>query len=324
MRWLALSAILLTAAGCQQDKGMGRTDSASHWMQGCLASAECGDLSCICGVCTAPCDTAICGELGGECTVAPLCEAAAPLCVRPGSQADMSVDGGVRDMTMDAAPIQDLGPPLDMTPIADLGPDLAVDMLLPDAAPDMLPPLPMGECANPDSGCQTDVACGGDPCSALLPAGPCVCVPPVVPRVVACVEGCCDTSECVDPALCQGVGLDAQDALCGEALEPADNACVPERCDHDVDCGLGQTCIRPGEWGHVRSACVLARCAQDADCDARAGGQCLGFFTPCSVRGFACAYPDDVCRVDADCPDRGGPRVCVPVEGGGTECIPTP
>ena len=72
MRWLALSAIMLTAAGCQQDRGRGRTDSASHWMTSCLASDECGALSCLCNVCTAPCDAAVCGELGGECSVAPL------------------------------------------------------------------------------------------------------------------------------------------------------------------------------------------------------------------------------------------------------------
>jgi hypothetical protein len=301
MRWLALTAIFWVAAcqqGCQQDKGLGRTDSESHWMQGCLASAECGDLACLCGVCTAPCDTATCGELGGECSIAPLCEAAEALCVRPEDQPSRV------DMTRpDAA---------------------AFDAALPDlGAPDMATP-PVGECANPDSQCQIDGACGGNPCSALYPASPCVCVAPAEARVVPCVEGCCDSAQCEGAARCQGVGLDAQDALCGEALEPTDNACVPERCNHDVDCGLGQTCIRPGEWGHVRSACVLARCTQDADCDAGAGGQCLGFFTPCYTRGFACAYPADVCRVDADCPDRDGPQVCLPIEGGGTECRAAP
>jgi hypothetical protein len=306
MRWLALTAIFWVAAcqqGCQQDKGLGRTDSESHWMQGCLASEECGDLSCLCGVCTAPCDTAICGELGGECSIAPLCEAAEALCVRAEDQPSTMDMTGPDAATFDAA-----------------GPDTGV----PDAASPDLGAPPVGECANPDSECQVDGACGGAPCSALYPASPCVCVPPVAPRVVPCVDGCCDSAQCEGAARCQGAGLDAQDALCGEALEPADNACAPERCNHDVDCGVGQTCIRPGEWGHVRSACVLARCTEDAQCDARAGGQCLGFFTPCYTRGFACAYPDDPCRADADCPDRGGPRVCLPVEGGGTECVAAP
>ena len=322
MRWLALSAIMLTATSCQQDRGRGRTDSASHWMTGCLASEECGALSCLCGVCTAPCDTAVCGELGGECSAAPLCEAAAPLCVRPQDQPpimDMMLDAGP-DMTLDAAP--------DMTPDVAL-PDLAVpdaalpDMAVPDAAlPDMA--VPVGECTNPDSMCQVDGACGGSPCSALLPAGPCVCVAPVAPRTVLCAGGCCSSAECEGAEGCQGIGLDAQDALCGDAVEPADNACMPEPCNHDVDCGAGQTCVRPGEWGHVRAACVPAGCTQDADCDAHAGGQCLGFFTPCNTRGFACAYPDDVCRVDDDCEDLGGPRICLPVDGGGTECVAVP
>lgn len=341
--WWGLA--LLGLWGCQRD-GTGSVDSESHWMSPCAVDADCGGaLRCECGVCTEPC-SATCE---GTCSPGPLCaSAAAPACVPacegacPGAHLACvdavclplasAADRGVIDAAIDQS-VPDAGPdggdlamldmtPVDMTP-GDMTPlDMApVDMAPDGPPPDMAPPL--GECAHPDSTCQADVQCGGRPCSALYPTDPCTCLARApAPTVVACVAGCCGDDCGADT--CQAIGLDAQDQLCGDQPAPVDNACVAERCTHDDACGIGMTCIRPGEWGHVRSACVLARCRQDADCDAEPGGRCLGFFTPCHVRGFACAYPSDPCRVDADCPDRGGPRVCLPVEGGGTECAPIP
>jgi hypothetical protein len=362
MKWMLGIVCLLAMPACQKDRSIGRTDSASHWMQGCNADAECGPLACICGVCTLPCADAECAELGGECAlrastcaaaggsceVAPVCEAApAPLCVtRCGSGLqwtaggecepipDMQVDQGVMDMRVDArmrdmtidARTMDMAMDRAIDAMPDQAIDLGMDMDLgTDMEPDVLIDAGIRECSNPESTCQLDVLdCEGRPCSALFPTGPCVCTMPEPPRIVPCAGGCCGPGECGEEAVCQGIGLDQQNALCNAMPEPVDNECVRQRCTHDADCGVGFTCIRPGEWGHVRSACVPARCVQDSDCDREPGGQCLGYFTPCYNRGFACAYPSDPCRQDADCDQRGGPRICLPREGGGTECTPIP
>ncbi len=90
MRRLALAGLLLTSAvvfsSCENaDPGAG---SNTNWLRSCDKDADCGDqLSCLCGVCTAPCDDA-CPDLPSAVCAAPdsasvraLCgdDAAAPL-----------------------------------------------------------------------------------------------------------------------------------------------------------------------------------------------------------------------------------------------------
>lgn len=233
-----------------------------------------------------------------------------------GGALDMGPDGDI-DAMADAEP-GDMSPDPDMMPAPDLAP--APDM----GPPDMAPPME-GECSHPDSECFADGQCPDGVCSAALPGGPCVCVAPGPPvERVMCGEGaCCEDVDCpADDGVvrrCQAEGLDPQNQACGAM--PAANVCVGEACARDEDCGAGKTCIRPGEYGHAISACVDATCATDDDCVARDEGQCTPFFTACFVRGFHCTYLGDACRVDADCPERGAPKVCLPLDNGrGTEC----
>lgn len=79
---LALTGL---AWGCVDGGGGGdpSTDSGSHWLEPCEDDAVCGDLACVCGVCTASCDAA------GACE--GLAEAV--VCVAPGALAGADCAG---------------------------------------------------------------------------------------------------------------------------------------------------------------------------------------------------------------------------------------
>jgi hypothetical protein len=328
----------MALAGCGDGKkgGGGSVDSESHWLQACAADAECGDLRCLCGVCTLPCaagceglgESAVCGGLVGGGCEAPV-EVCTATCDEAAVCGALPCHAGVCQRLVDH---HDAAPPdaatRDAAPSDAASPDGAfADAAVPDGAvvPDAGP-----TCADPASTCRTN-----DDCGPLLCGGGdrCACVaPPVETHPCPPAEGCCSAADC--PAgpgrpICQRQGHDAQDAYCGGAGPPAVNECVTDECARDGDCGAGRVCVRAGEHAYVRSACVPAACRVDADCAARAGGRCTAFFTPCWSRGFACSYADDPCRVDADCPQRGIPRVCLPRDDGfpGTVCaeaLPAP
>jgi hypothetical protein len=85
----ALTKLLLTAAiaaalaGCQGANGGPSDDSETHWYAPCEADAGCsGGLSCLCGVCTVPCDEA--GACDGD-TTACLPQSAVAACKQPGA-----------------------------------------------------------------------------------------------------------------------------------------------------------------------------------------------------------------------------------------------
>lgn len=61
-------ALLGVAWGCSNvaDPGPGRVDSNTNWLLYCSTDADCGHLSCHCGVCTQSCDESDCAALGGE------------------------------------------------------------------------------------------------------------------------------------------------------------------------------------------------------------------------------------------------------------------
>lgn len=369
-KW-AVIALLALVWGCEGRPAGPVVDSESHWLERCETSATCGGaLTCVCGVCTVPCDgpggcgSAVSGMVcapapdacpifaGGMCTarcavdgdcvrdhLACMSGACMPIAsVLPDMGPDMSppADMAPPDPVVDMGLIGDMQPPLDadgsdMSPEGDAGPaDMAADTapdMAADMAPDMAPPVE-GECGHPESTCVDDAECASGICSNALPGGPCACVDPApaIERVMCPAGACCEDAEC--PALgeragrCQAERLDPQNNACFG--EPAGNTCVVEACAADADCDPGKTCIRPGEYGHAISACVDATCATDADCVDGDEGQCTPFFSACFVRGFHCTYLGDVCRVDADCPVRGAPKVCLPLDGGGTECREVP
>ncbi len=78
LAWLLLASAGLSASCDNADPGAG---SNTNWLRFCDTDADCGDkLSCLCGVCTAPCN--------GSCTELP-----SAVCVAPGSASARAVCG---------------------------------------------------------------------------------------------------------------------------------------------------------------------------------------------------------------------------------------
>lgn len=85
---LGFSLIAITlglGAACGKLASQGGTDSSTHWLQSCEQDADCGELSCVCGACTLPCeDVAVCPD-GERTACAALtkssCTEGAPVCV---------------------------------------------------------------------------------------------------------------------------------------------------------------------------------------------------------------------------------------------------
>ena len=112
--WLIplLALCALSVVSCAKTRTQVGTDGVTHWLAACDTSFECGELECLCGVCTSACeDDGSCAQLGAiaQC-LAPSdssCTEAERTCVAP---ADI-VDSGQPNPTMarDAAPI-DLQP----------------------------------------------------------------------------------------------------------------------------------------------------------------------------------------------------------------------
>lgn len=331
-------ALLAALAGCDgSDRGgLGRSDSESHWLRACQADAECGELQCVCGVCTVPCadgcegvaEGAVCAEApaaacgGGAtaicsraCGAADACGAAHLACESAACvpRADRDADGP-RDAAPDVGSPGDAGAPDDGPKPTDLG--------VPDAAGDAADAGAPGPCDVPGSTCRADADCGGRLCRAPRPGDACVCLdPPPVVRNPCPADGCCADAECPGAGVCRALGYDAQNTTCGGAPPPLSNECTAHACAADADCGPAEACVLPGQLGFAVATCVPARCRVDADCREHPGGRCTGFFTPCYVRGFHCTYDEDPCRTDADCPQRAEPRVCLPFPAAsGTYC----
>ncbi|MEZ4470248.1 MAG: hypothetical protein R3F60_05480 [bacterium] len=314
---VAIGVLLAGLAGCDgQRPGGGRTDSESHWLEPCVDDSTCGALSCVCGVCSRTCTPA-----GRECLgLGPTRRAGAAAGVRRGG-------GGLHPGLRRGRPVRERGPGVrgGRLRAARVGGPARRrarrgrgrrghagrghagrggagrgrarrrpgGLGLPDAAPvDAAPPdaaVPGPECSDPGSTCRLDADCPSQVCSALLPAGPCQCVeaaPP--PAVVPGGAGCLDDAACPG-AHCQAEGTDAQNQRCG-GPEPVANLCVPDACAKDADCGEGRTCVRAGEYGHVRAACVPATCRADADCVEHPEGR-QPFFTPASCAASRAPTP---------------------------------
>lgn len=62
--WVFCGLLTAWAAACEPSGP--RTDSQTHWYRVCETEAECGELDCLCGVCTRVCGTdTVCDELPG-------------------------------------------------------------------------------------------------------------------------------------------------------------------------------------------------------------------------------------------------------------------
>lgn len=164
----------------------------------------------------------------------------------------------------------------------------------------------------PDLG-QLDL--GAPPPDAALPG------PDAVPTDAADAAVAVDGGPTVDAA----PSVDAAPTDAG--VEADAGACPPgpDTCVQDVECADGDVCVTPAAHGVRNSMCVRAACSADADCVEHPEGRCTPFLAPCRELGFFCTYAVDPCRVDEDCPQRGAPKVCEPIEGsGGTQCVDAP
>lgn len=66
-RWRVVAALAVsTVYGCGAHVEGGNTGSETHWLQACDSDSDCGQYSCLCGVCTRGCESnAQCEEPGG-------------------------------------------------------------------------------------------------------------------------------------------------------------------------------------------------------------------------------------------------------------------
>jgi hypothetical protein len=73
-------ALALTLAACSPSESP-QTGSQTNWLTACDSSADCGELECLCGACTAPCtNDDSCSELAGASCVAQSDEGSIALC----------------------------------------------------------------------------------------------------------------------------------------------------------------------------------------------------------------------------------------------------
>lgn len=100
LRWLMVLAVL---AGCEGRTAAPEGSGASHWLLPCVADADCGALSCLCGQCALTCDDGACPL--GVC-VADACGAEA-LC-RAADDDAAQVDESIDQAEMRGEPVDDL------------------------------------------------------------------------------------------------------------------------------------------------------------------------------------------------------------------------
>jgi hypothetical protein len=79
------------AAGCGGLSNSGGTDTNTNWLKQCTSDAECGELACLCNVCTSPCEgDGECSGRGAEAVCYPngvSCSGGARICVSPDAPA---------------------------------------------------------------------------------------------------------------------------------------------------------------------------------------------------------------------------------------------
>ena len=93
---LLLLGAAVAAASCATRRE-GGTDSSTHWLDQCSKDADCGGLSCECGVCTKACTTpGDCSRLSSTaaCAAVPGCGSTSSVCLQESSDAGTSFRSG--------------------------------------------------------------------------------------------------------------------------------------------------------------------------------------------------------------------------------------
>jgi hypothetical protein len=112
---IAVAVTTMVFAGCGKTRTEGGTDGVTHWLSECESSGECGELECLCGMCTTACDdNAGCAELAANAQCMPpsegSCAGPSQICQQPmpslmpmpiedagarGTDGAVAIDGGL-------------------------------------------------------------------------------------------------------------------------------------------------------------------------------------------------------------------------------------
>jgi hypothetical protein len=326
---LACAALALLLSGCPDDStGDPQGDSQTHWLFACGADSECeAGLSCLCGVCTAPCEgDDVCAELGpgGVCASGAQTETACgtttapPICVLPcaadaecaaqgeglGCEAGLcrpqaaEPDAVTEDTESDAesdATDGDTGE-ADGTDADAADPDTVdtVDTVDPDT--DTTEPTDEAACLATGGTWHPD-ACGHYQCG--------------LPNVCAAVIPGCDCGPLANFAAGQGCQTDPSCASDDETLcTSTGGTWHPEACGN-YTCGLPQDCaaVIPGcDCGALANFEAGAGCAADPSCAEAA--ECAGLDYCACLGAAACVPVADPATAGGEClcPSTCGPQ----------------
>jgi hypothetical protein len=115
LRWAMALTLAFTAACSTDTSNDDVASSQTHWLSACDSDADCGDLSCSCGVCTRSCSDDSGCESGSSCIATSgiaACEAAAPaeVCLAEcENDSDCGADGECADGVCAGAADSDTG-----------------------------------------------------------------------------------------------------------------------------------------------------------------------------------------------------------------------
>ncbi len=287
LRAAGLCSLLLVigASGCQEDEYSSDSDSNSnsqtHWLAACEADSDCGDLSCICGICTVECeDDRACGDLdGGACAQAN--QAIEALCQR-----DLPEEGICLQGCQDDDGCQD-----GQTCIA----GACVD------SDDIEPPGDGEALCNDTGGRWDDTACGdyacGVPndCEAIIPGCDCGAGQNFDPeRGCFADDACGDEPPNDEEGLCNETGGRWDDTACGHYECGTPNAC--EAIIPGCNCGEGQN-FDPERGCFADDACGDEPPGDEEALCNDTGGQ----WDEGACGHYRCGVPNDCRAVDPGC-----------------------
>jgi hypothetical protein len=141
-------------------------------------------------------------------------------------------------------------------------------------------------------------------CSTVPPAGNCN------PNAAG-PNSCTSDADCT--AGLNGRCINAEPYGIGNLPRPC--ACTYDTCVHDTDCGTGNVCACHGStyMAAFGNKCVPGNCRVDADCGPGCGcSPSLDVMVQydCSVGGYYCHTPTDLCSNDLDCTGLAGENLC--------------
>ncbi|MEL6177823.1 MAG: hypothetical protein AAFS10_02670 [Myxococcota bacterium] len=243
-----LVACTTSSSGSGIDKG--QTDSETHWLSSCTADSDCGpsqagQLSCVCNVCTQPCDTPnACEALAPEASCSPI-ETIFAQCSQPAATSVC-----VPSCSTDADCVS-------------LGVDWACNTEVSSCAPAQSQQEEQQEETHSEEGlCQSTGGqwfanyCGGATCGVppdcTAPIGGCNCGPTssFEPSVGCVLDPQCPVD---DTTLCESSGGRWDEGGCGHyfCAWPTDCPGVESGCDCGIHANFveGQGCVRDERCG---------------------------------------------------------------------------